>query len=70
MPEDQATALYGILGGKVDTLTSLPLAINVAFATALVPAISAAKAKGDNKTITEKTSLNVIQNSKSLLRCG
>ena len=60
MPEDQATALYGILGGKVDTLTSLPLAINVAFATALVPAISAAKAKVDNKTITEKTSFSLL----------
>lgn len=60
MPEDQATALYGILGGKVDTLTSLPLAINVAFATALVPAISAAKAKSDNKTITEKTSFSLL----------
>ena len=60
MPEDQATALYGILGGKVDTLTTLPLAINVAFATALVPAISAAKAKGDNKTITEKTSFSLL----------
>lgn len=60
MPEDQAAALYGILGGKVDTLTSLPLAINVAFATALVPAISAAKAKGDNKTITEKTSFSLL----------
>ena len=60
MPEDQATALYGILGGKVDTLTSLPLAINVAFATALVPSISAAKAKGDNKTITEKTSFSLL----------
>ena len=60
MPEDQATALYGILGGKVDTLTSLPLAINVAFATALVPAISAAKAKKDDKTITEKTSFSLL----------
>lgn len=60
MPEDQATALYGILGGKVDTLTSLPLAINVAFATALVPAISAAKARNDNKTITEKTSFSLL----------
>lgn len=60
MSEDQATALYGILGGKVDTLTSLPLAINVAFATALVPAISAAKAKVDNKTITEKTSFSLL----------
>ena len=60
MPEDQATSLYGILGGKVDTLTSLPLAINVAFATALVPAISAAKAKNDNKTITQKTSFSLL----------
>ena len=60
MPEDTATALYGILGGKVDTLTSLPLAINVAFATALVPAISAAKAKRDKKTITEKTSFSLL----------
>lgn len=60
MPEDMATSLYGILGGKVDTLTSLPLAINVAFATALVPAISAAKAKRDNKTITEKTSFSLL----------
>ena len=60
MPEDRATSLYGILGGKVDTLTTLPLAINVAFATALVPAISAAKAKNDHKTITEKTSLSLL----------
>lgn len=60
MPEDTATSLYGILGGKVDTLTSLPLAINVAFSTALVPAISAAKAKNDNKTITEKTSFSLL----------
>ena len=60
MTEDKATSLYGILGGKVDTLTTLPLAINVAFATALVPAISAAKAKNDHKTITEKTSFSLL----------
>ena len=60
MPEDVATAQYGILGGKVDTLTNLPLAINVAFATALVPAISAAKAKKDHKTIKEKTSFSLL----------
>lgn len=60
MPEDRATALYGILGGKVDTLTTLPLAINVAFATALVPAISAAKARKDKKTITQKTSFSLL----------
>lgn len=60
MPEEVATAQYGILGGKVDTLTNLPLAINVAFATALVPAISAAKARKDRKTIKEKTSLSLL----------
>ena len=38
----------------------MPLAINVAFATALVPAISAAKAKKDHKTITEKTSFSLL----------
>ena len=60
MPEEMATAQYGILGGKVDTLTNLPLAINVAFATALVPAISAAKARKDHKTIKEKTSFSLL----------
>ena len=60
MPEDMAIAQYGILGGKVDTLTSLPLSINVAFSTALIPAISAAKAKKDKKTITQKTSFSLL----------
>ncbi len=60
LPENEALAQYGILGGKVDMLTSLPLSINVAFATALVPAISAAKARKDKKTITKKTSSSLL----------
>ncbi len=60
MSEDMAISQYGILGGKVDMLTSLPLSINVAFSTALVPAISAAKAKRDKKTITQKTSFSLL----------
>ena len=60
MPEAEAQAQYGILGVKVDTLTSLPLAINIAFATALVPAISAAKAKNDKKTITKRVSFSLL----------
>ena len=60
MTEDMAISQYGILGGKVDMLTSLPLSINVAFATALVPAISAAKAKKDEETITQKTSFSLL----------
>ena len=60
MPEDMAISQYGILGGKVDTLTSLPLSFNVAFATALVPAVAAAKAKNDQKAIRQKTSFSLL----------
>lgn len=60
LPEDLAISQYGILGGKVDMLTSLPLSINVAFSTALVPAIAAAKAKRDERTIKEKTSFSLL----------
>ena len=60
LPADEAVRQYGILGGKVDTLTSLPLSINVAFSTALVPAIAAAKAKKDRKTIKHKTSFSLL----------
>ncbi len=60
LPADEAVRQYGILGGKVDTLTSLPLSINVAFSTALVPAIAAAKAKKDRKTIEHKTSFSLL----------
>lgn len=60
MQEAEAIAQYGILGGKVDMMTSLPLSINVAFSTALVPAIAAAKAKRDKKTITKRTSFSLL----------
>lgn len=60
LPDDVAVSQYGILGGKVDTLTSLPLSINVAFATALVPAISAAKARKDKKEIKQKTKFSLL----------
>lgn len=60
LPAEEAVSQYGILGGKVDTLTSLPLSINVAFSTALVPAIAAAKAKRDIKTIKRKTSFSLL----------
>lgn len=60
MASDVATKLYGQLSGKVDTLTNLPLAINIAFATALVPAISAAKAQNDKETATKRTSFSLL----------
>lgn len=60
MPSEMATVLYGRLSGKVDTITNLPLAINIAFATALVPAIAAAKAKNDTETATKRTSFSLL----------
>lgn len=60
MTEADAKIQYGILSGKVDTLTSLPLSINIAFATALVPAISAAIAKGDKSTVNKRVSFSLL----------
>lgn len=57
---EKANELYGILSGKVDTLTSMPLAFNIAFATALVPAISAARIKNDKETINNRISFSLL----------
>lgn len=57
---ENALKQYGILSGKVDTLTNLPLSFNIAFATALVPAISSAKAKGDMATAEKRTSFSLL----------
>ncbi|MGN1330246.1 MAG: oligosaccharide flippase family protein [Clostridia bacterium] len=58
--EEVAKAKYGILSAKADILATLPLSLNVAFTTALVPAISAANAKGDDKTINKRISLSLL----------
>lgn len=60
MEESQAKIQYGILSGKVDTLTSLPLSFNIAFATALVPAISAARAKKDMSSANKRVSFSIL----------
>lgn len=63
MNEAEAKVQYGILSGKVDTLTSLPLSFNIAFATALVPALSAARATNDEKTARKKSIIFIIYNN-------
>lgn len=60
MSEAESKIQYGILSGKVDTLTSLPLSFNIAFATALVPALSAARAKGDKETAQKRVSFSLL----------
>ncbi len=60
MDEGAAKIQYGILSGKVDTLTSLPLSFNIAFATALVPALSYARAKKDMSTANKRVSFSIL----------
>ena len=60
MEEAEAKVQYGIFSGKVDTLTSLPLSFNIAFATALVPALSGALAKGDKETAEKRVSFSLF----------
>ena len=53
--EEQAKIQYGILSGKVDILTLLPLSLNIPFITALVPEIAKANVKGNSKQVQEKS---------------
>ncbi len=58
--EATAKAKYGILSSKVDILTSMPLAFNIAFATALVPTISSARVQNDTETINKRLRLSLL----------
>ncbi|MDD2376657.1 MAG: polysaccharide biosynthesis protein [Clostridia bacterium] len=50
----EANKIFGMLVGKVEILNALPLAVNVAFAVALVPFISAAMAKKNKEEVVSK----------------
>lgn len=56
----RAKELYGIISGKVDTLTTLPLSFNVAFSTALVPAVSSAIAMNNKKMASNRISFTIL----------
>ena len=58
--EEEATLQYGILSGKVDTLITLPYSFNIAFATALVPTISAAIAKKEIYTAKRRIEFSIL----------
>ena len=60
LSEEQAKIQYGILSGKVDTLVTLPMSLNMAFATALVPSISSSKAIGDIETIRKRVLFSML----------
>lgn len=58
--EEKATLQYGILSGKVDTLITLPFSFNIAFATALVPTISAAIAKREMHVAKRRIEFSIL----------
>lgn len=60
MSEENAKAQYGMLSGKIDTLVTLPLSFNMALGTALIPAISAAKARRDYRSIEKRISFSLL----------
>lgn len=60
LSNSEAKLQYGILSGKVDTLISLPLSFNLAFATALVPAVSASIAKKNKENGIKKISFSLL----------
>lgn len=67
--EQAAMSATGILS-KVDTIVSFPLAINLAFSTALTPAISEALAKKDNETASRRLSFSFFASLIIILPCG
>ena len=56
---EEAVRLSGILS-KTDILVNLPLALNTAFATVLVPTVAAALALHDNETARSKVSFSML----------
>lgn len=67
--EQIAMSATGILS-KVDTLVSFPLAINLAFSTALTPAISEALAKNDKRTASRRLSFSFFASLIIILPCA
>lgn len=52
--EDEAKMQYGILSGKIDTLCSVALSLNVAFVTVFIPNITKSFVKGDTINTNKK----------------
>lgn len=67
--ESLAMSKTGILS-KVDTLTTFPIAINVAFSTALVPTISESIAKKEYKTASNRLSFSIFASILIILPCA
>ena len=67
---EKANEVNGIVLGKIDMLIALPLAFNIAFSTALVPAVSAAMAKKDKKAAVTKINMSIKLSSLIAFPCA
>ena len=64
-----AMSMTGILS-KVDTLTALPIAVNIAFSTALVPVISTSIAKRDYETASKRMTFSLFASILIIIPCA
>lgn len=60
LSESDSKIQYGILSGKIDALISLPLSFNLAFATALVPAVAGAVSNNNKNEVIKKISFSLL----------
>lgn len=67
--EEKAMELAGLLS-KVETITNLPLAVNLAFCTALVPEISSAIARKDKQSAENRMSFSIFASILIILPCA
>ncbi len=67
--ELEAARLSGMLS-KSDTLLNLPIALNIAFATVLVPSLSGALAVGNKKEASDKVSFSFLISMLIILPCA
>lgn len=66
--QKEAARLAGMLG-KSDTLVNMPLSLNIAFSTVLVPAISSALAIGNKKDAADKVNYSFLISTILILPC-
>lgn len=57
---EEAKLQYGILTGKVEGLVILPYSFNIAFATTLIPTISAAQARGEMEKAVKRINFSIL----------
>lgn len=69
MLNEEVARLSGMLS-KSDIITNLPLALNIAFATVLVPAIASALAKGERQEASDKVSYSLFISTLLILPCA